>query len=221
MKRFLLWGFIATLLSGCISAQVHSRQPLFGAAEAEDAPRLREGIWIVELDDAQERGRCRFSSDAPLRRWPDCAPWVLVRQDAVAIFDPESQAWSAESYRIAQHPTGRMVWQEGPRGAASAGEYPYAYFVFEPLIRDDQGMVTRFTQRGALCGPPNLEATGAPGPVTLAPLEGLTMSSDGQDCLATGADAVWRAVEQGQRTPPPGFTVRWVRTARDADFAPR
>jgi len=71
--RILLSLCLILLLGAC--NRVHSDQPLFFADMAPEAPRLRDGLWIIENGDEP----CRFDAARPVTRWPDCADWMPGR----------------------------------------------------------------------------------------------------------------------------------------------
>ena len=223
MKRVLLFGLAAMLLSGC-GPSVYSARPLFGSAEAGgvagggDETALQPGIWIS--DDLDEH--CRPSLHRPIGRWEGCESWMLVRDRDILQVDDEGD-WTRTRLLIVSGT--RMIWQYGPDEETTDPDRRYGYFGMKPLARDREGRVTRLTIRSALCGPPKPEPgrAEAKAPWKLDPaglLPGLAPSASGSDCVASDQAAVRRAAAFGAEHPEWtfGLVLRWVREARPDDF---
>ena len=205
--RILLGLCVVLLLGGC--NRVHSEQPLFFASDAPDAPRLRDGLWVIETDDD-----CRFNAGKPVNRWPDCADWMLVRNGEILGFDPPGK----------DEPTGGGEWTTIPYVLAAGaplvlqlattedGKLDHQYFGVKPTA-GSAASIAAVVSWPVLCGPPPPKA--AKGEkrrfVTLQPLPGLTLTDE--SCTTDSAEAVRNAAGPSRGWSDDLGKARWVRDA--------
>jgi hypothetical protein len=226
--RILLAGACLLGLGGCNS--VVSMEPWFTAADAQGAPKFREGLWL-RIDNAD----CRFNVASPVERWPDCAQASLVRGDerlAIEWEDPKGPrrrqfvGWRSDPTLVANGDPliAQVDWQgetqdsaPGPSDVvvdeAASEELPwrFLYYAMRPTGFDEQGRVLEFESWGIRCGPPpepTEDPDEAEGNVTEQPFPGLTVRGD--NCTAESVDALRRAVTLSEPLEPHG-TARWVR----------
>jgi len=203
MRRLL--GLCLMLLLGACN-RVITDAPLFFAADAQGAPVLREGVWLID-----EEPDCPFDAREPVAAWPDCADWVLIRDGEMLGFDEEKG-----------EKNGQGEWQSIPFVLA-AGDPPvlqlallkeeipgYWYFGVEPTRLDDEGRVTAFVSWPVLCGPPPPEPRGEePRFVTLEPLPGMTIRD--QNCTTDQPQAVRAAARVSRAWESDTDAARWVK----------
>lgn len=221
MLKFRWLGLVALLaLGGCNT--VHSVLPLFGPEDATGAPPLRPGLWLERnvVTDAIGDDECRFNLDLPLRKWPDCAHWVLIRERDILGFDDKDhgKAWTSAAYVLAG---GRPRVLQVTMRDAQSGEDMSEYDGLVPTAHDSAGRITAFRNWDAQCGPRDhtkYPENSGPHPTTLAPLPGLVMEADGQSCSATDPEAVRRSVAASEAWDVDLQQARWVREARPDDF---
>ncbi|MFA7262139.1 MAG: hypothetical protein WC068_03870 [Caulobacter sp.] len=208
--RVLLGLCLVLLLGGC--NRVHSDHPLFFADASADAPRLRDGLWVIDNGDSAD---CRYDARKPVTRWPGCADWMLVRGGEVLGYDPPGKGdvtgvgeWTSLSVVLSAGDP--PVLQIGMTGD---GKVDYQFFGIEPTAGGG-GAITAFASWPVMCGPPPPGGAMEGGKrrfVTLEPLPGLTVI-DESSCTAADAAAVrnaagpsraWAGKEAGG--------ARWVR----------
>ena len=199
--RILLGLCVVLLLGGC--NRVITDTPLFTASEAPDAPRLREGLWVMLPDDD-----CRVDTRRPAHRWPGCASPMLVRGGELLGYkreDGKPGEWERMPFVLASGEPVVMQFE----GAGDDG-VTYQYFGFEGERADD-GRYAAFSMWPVLCGPPppptpKGEATRY---VTLQPLPGLTIRED--NCTTTSPGAVVAAAAASLAWSEDFARARWVR----------
>ena len=189
---------LALVLGGC--NRVHSDHPLFFPSDAPDAPRLKEGLWVIE--DAA----CHVDASQPVNYWPDCGSWMVVRKREIIAYDRKQDGegtWTRVPYvleggdpfilQAAMTEDGKTDYEFF--GVAVQRERPVTFLVAWPV----------------LCGPPPPEpARGEKASnVTLAPLPGMTVVEN--NCTTTSADAVRGAVRPSQDWSKDITSARWVR----------
>jgi hypothetical protein len=81
--RLLLVCLLLLGLPAC--NRVITPTPLFTAADAAGAPRLRDGIWLMEEAVDPDDEACVFNLRRSVKRWPDCADWALIREGGVVM----------------------------------------------------------------------------------------------------------------------------------------
>lgn len=185
----------AAACAGC--NVVYSDRPLFGPQDAVGAPTLHDGLWRSVSDD------CRVDERRPAHRWPDCAPWAVVRAGEVLTFD--NGRWTAHAgLAAAGTPVIVQTTVLDPDGAARR-------FLFHGLrvdATDADGAAIAVTAWPVQCGPPPPPGAGRSG--TLEPLAGLSMDADGGACTTSSPDAVRAAAAASEGWSEP-VRMRWVR----------
>jgi hypothetical protein len=220
-----LWLALMVTMTGCNT--VHSAKPLFGPEDVGAAPPLRPGLWLARngvtgtADDD-----CPFDPNKPLGKWPVCASWVLVREADTVEYDRDDKTWRSTAYLLVD---GRPRVLQVTRSVATDeqgqfyGDEALAdYEGLAPMAHDAAGRIIAFRLWAAQCGPPDhIEYPENSGhhPTTLAPLPGLAMTEDGQNCLAEGQDAVRRSVAASEAWSDDVTEAYWVRDVRPDDFA--
>jgi hypothetical protein len=229
--RSFRWVWLGALLvlGGCNT--VYSDKPLFGSQDAAGAPRLKPGIWLryQALNGLFEHD-CRVDPNKPVRKWPDCAGWVLVRETDLLTLghDEGKQVWLSDVYVLANgrprilQTTSRDITEGGARAPAEGEEPQSRYSGLVPIAQDANGDITAYRTWEAQCGPPDeteYPENSGTHPTTLAPLPGLTMSEDGQSCVVKDQDAVRRSVVVSEAWDTYHGEPRWIREPRPDDFA--
>lgn len=200
--RILLGLCVVLLLGGC--NRVHTDHPLFFASDAPDAPRLRDGVWLIEDGDDD----CRFDERKPATRWPDCADWMLVRGGEMLGYDREEGGpgeWTSLAFVLAAGDP--LVLQIA---MTDEGKPDYQYFGIEGEAAVD-GRITALVSWPVQCGPPPPKAAAGEKPryVTLEPLPGMTLADD--SCTADSAGTVRNAARASRAWEPEPGMARWVR----------
>jgi hypothetical protein len=217
MCRILI---IASLLLLGACNMVVTKDPMFTKADTGGF-RLREGVW-----NEPSSSPCDFDETKPLAQWPDCAKGVVVTKDQIGAWDTDAKGartWRSSDVIFAggQPPVAQVHLQD--MEMKGVGDLPispslYLYLALRPTKTDDAGRVTAYTGWPILCGPPPPD--GAKGPDgtsprmgTLAPLPGLTMDKDGNNCTPASREALRAAgVASEKWAKPDSMTVtRWVR----------
>jgi hypothetical protein len=224
-----IWLGALLVLGGCNT--VYSDKPLFGPQDAVGGAQLKPGIWwgYQALGGVVERD-CQFDPNKPVRKWPGCVSWVLVRETDMLNFGKyeNKRVWLSEVYLLADgHPrilqtTSRDIGEDGAPRSVEGEEPQSQYSGLVPTAYDTAGDITAYRTWEAQCGPrdetqyPDNSGTH---PTTLTPLPGLTMSEDGQSCVAEDQDAVRRSVEASESWDLNHLEPRWIRAPRPDDFA--
>lgn len=208
--RILLGLCVVLLLGGC--NLVTTDQPLFFASPAPDAPKLRNGLWVI--DDA-DKDDCRYDARKPVTRWPDCADWMLVRDGEILGYDPPGKGdrvgvgeWTSMPFVLSAGEP--MVLQID---GSSDGKPAFQFFGIEATAGEPTRLTTIKTWP-VLCGPPPPDGAMTDGKrryVTLEPLPGLTVTGD-SGCTTTEASAVrnaaaWSRGQSGEE----GGGAHWIR----------
>lgn len=220
-----LWLALLVVVTGCNT--VHSAKPLFGPQDAVAGPPLRPGLWSMRMLGGGEPDPCNFDVDKPVRKWPACAAWGLVRETDILDYDREKKTWSAKAYVLADGSPRVLQTMDLPTAEeqqASAGEDGVTtdYDGLAPTAVDATDRISAFRRWSAQCGPPDqteYPENSGPHPTTLAPLPGLTMEEDGQSCVAADQDAVRRSAAASEAWNTDATEYYWVRDARPDDFA--
>lgn len=199
--KVLLGLCVVLLLGGC--NRIHTDHPLFFASDAPDAPRLRDGLWLMESE-----GDCRIDTRKPVYRWPDCASGMLVRGNEMLGYEAkkgEAGNWQRIAYVLAGgDPVVLQIEQ------TEEDKLDYQYFGLA-ADRDADGRITAFTAWPALCGPPPPPAPKDEKPryVTLEPLPGLTVVED--NCTAEAAGPVLASAKVSRQWTTDEMRLRWIR----------
>jgi hypothetical protein len=219
-------------LSGC--NRVISADPWFTAADAQEAPKFREGLWVSLSEED-----CRVDVTRPAERWPDCAQASFVRGDewlAMAWDDPDADAprrrtfvgWQASPMLVANgNPLIGQIEMEGNEPTATSdvgvGEaeseaamgsrtHFFFYAAIHPTHFDEQGKVVAFETWSVECGPrrepADDESVVDSSYVTDRPFPGLTVDED--NCTAESVEALRRAATLSKPLDTHG-TARWLR----------
>ncbi len=206
---------LAVALVGC--NLVYSERPLFSAADAKNGPGLRIGLWL------KRDAGCQFDETRPVRRWPKCAEWQLVRPTDVLGLDAQGRKWTQYGYVLAAgQPRILQVAVQDPQ--VDGGRAEYFYLGLDPIRIDPNGDVVEYRDWLVQCGPP----PPTPPPegkhpklvepqVTQAPLPGLVPHPDADhpdDCSAQTAVAV-RNAAQASLAWSSTDNWRWVRSGGD------
>ncbi len=196
---------VALLLGGC--NQVYSEKPLFDAGEV-GAPRLKNGLWVWS------KSSCVFNEKGPLRDWPKCAEWALLRAGQVLEFKDEDKTWTAADYVLAPgNPPILQIPDKNDEGTA------YFYAALRPLKADALGQVVEFESWPVLCGPPPVGKDDKASPsagadransyVTSQPLPRLEIKDD--NCIARETGPVRAAAKASEAWASELQRSHWVR----------
>jgi hypothetical protein len=225
--RSVRWVWLGALLmlGGCNT--VHSTKPLFGPEDAVAGPPFKPGLWSMRMFGGGEPDPCNFNVDKPVRLWPACAPWGLVRETDILDYDRKDKTWSAKAYVLTDGRPRILQTIDLPTAEdrqASVGEDGVTtdYDGVAPTVVDATGRISAFRRWSAQCGPPDhteYPENSGPHPTTLAPLSGLAMDEDGQSCAAKDQDAVRRSVVASETWSSDATEYYWVRDVRPDDFA--
>jgi hypothetical protein len=129
-------------LTGCIQPPVMAKTPLFTSADSVGAPPLREGWWIP--DD----GSCRFATEEPMKRWPDCAKdRSLVQGSTFASYNRDG--WEISPVTLVSGDPLLMQL----RDKDSDEKIRYEFLVLRRLTRDAEGRLISFEAGLLPCGP--------------------------------------------------------------------
>ena len=216
-----VWLSALLVLGGCNT--VYSEKPLFTAEDAAGAPPLKPGLWMTYQLEGDEP--CRFDFNRPVRKWPDCVSWVLVREGDVLQFgdNGKERVWISHAYILAagQPRILQTTWLSS--GADHEGSGTNSQFsAVVPIGHDESGRISDYRTWEAQCGPPNATQyppDSGPHPTTLAPLPGLVMNEDGNSCEAKDREAVRRSVAATEAWDTNRNAAHWVRESRPDDFA--
>lgn len=214
-------GLCALLaMGGCNT--VYSEEPLFTAEDAAGAPPLRTGLWMAYQVEGDEP--CRFDPNRPVRKWPDCAGWVLVRErDILQLVESgKERVWVSHAFILASGQPRILQTTWLLSGADHEGGGTNSEFsAVVPIGHDESGRISDYRTWEAQCGPRNTTEyppESGPHPTTLAPLPGLVMSEDGNSCEAKDREAVRGAIAASEAWDINRNAARWVREARPDDF---
>ncbi|MFZ5668968.1 MAG: hypothetical protein ACOY4K_05710 [Pseudomonadota bacterium] len=213
MRVAILLGL--TLLLGACN-RVHTSEPLFFASDAPDAPRFREGVWLIETpiaDEGDDGKPCRVDARKPVTRWPKCADWALVRGGEFTGYERDDKGgearWESMAYVLAggSPPVLQLATPEAD------GKLDYQYFGVRVTRRAADGRIEAYDSWPVLCGPPPPEGTKkADGTIqyaTLNPLPGLTVVDD--NCTTDQPSAVLNAASASLQWTAPQGGARWIR----------
>jgi hypothetical protein len=212
--RIVLALAAVALVAACNS--VTSTQPLFFARDTQGQPQMRPGIW------ADEATGCDVDTRLPMDKWPDCIDaWVVRPGELLGGRDPGTppSQWTVYPFVLAQGDPAVLqvaVTESGDPPAKAASGYVYAGV--RPLKYDAQGRIVEYKMWPALCGPPPPpDPTGQKSTVmTQAPIEGLVMDKDQQDCVASDQGPVRVSVQKSEHWGDGGDSqgrdhAHWIR----------
>jgi hypothetical protein len=205
-------------LGGC--NLVYTEKPMFGAADAAGAPRLKPGIWAAIRKD------CAFDRTSAPETWPECASPTQVTAERIGEL---GKADSMEPYLlVGDDPAllqlqGKMSTSVGSGAETQKSQKPMTfYFAFQPEGPDEKGEVSGGRIWVIQCGPPPAAAPSeaaikAKGPkawATSRPLPGMTLD-DGGGCQPADRAALTRAAKASEDWKWMGeltaFDFRWIR----------
>ncbi len=195
--RTLLIVLCAFGLSAC--NMVYTEKPLFTAADARRAPKLKPGVWVNPKPD------CVFEpAQTPL---PECANAASVDAEAFgpppgAPPVPAGQPDRLPYVLVAGDPPVMQVELD-----LNKAERRWLYVGVKPLKTDARRRIVEMRFWIALCGPP--PPKGGKRWVTEAPLPGLKIVEN--DCIAEDAAAVRRAVKASEAWDEEKDAIRWLR----------
>jgi hypothetical protein len=208
--RLLLGLCLMVLLGGC--NVVVTDQPLFFPSVEPGAPKLRNGLWVIEDPDKTD---CGYDARKPVTRWPDCAEWMLVREGELLAYDAPGKgdragvgAWNSMPFVLSAGEP--MVLQfDGSDDGGPAFQY-FGVVAIGPT----QTQLSAIKVWPVLCGPPppaDAMTDGKRRYVTLEPLPGLTVT-DNSGCTATEASAVRNAAAWSRdQAAKDSNSARWIR----------
>ena len=204
VRRIVFVLAALTLLGGC--NMVVTPTPMFDAGDAAP-PDLRNGLWLADSGD------CKVDTRKPVRRWPDCADWMIYR-DGELTFPEGGKASDTDGKVFALLTSGTpRVWQVTITDAE--GKQISFYAGLEPVELDRRGRIIRYRSWPALCGPAQDKPTDREetlsDAVTKAPFPGLTMEGGG--CLPADEAALRNAVAASRSFVDPLDEARWIREA--------
>jgi hypothetical protein len=205
------------LVAACNS--ITSTKPLFYAPDTDGQPQMRPGIWATEATG------CDVDTRLPMARWPGCVDAWVVRPGEIVAGQgkgtPASQ-WTVYPFVLARGDPAVLQVAVVDGGDPSSKAAPsYVYAGIRPLRYDGRGRIVEYKMWSALCGPPPPpDPTGQTSAVTTqAPIAGLVMDKDQQDCVASDPEPVrasvgmseqWAAPDDGQGRD----RARWIRDER-------
>lgn len=207
------------LLSLALTAcnRVVTPTPLFSAQDAADAPRLRDGLWMVEGETFSPGwGRsddevCVFDMQRPVTRWPACAEWVLVRDGEILHRSGDGKGkpeWASTPRVLAGGDP--LVLQAGLIDEENPAETEYGYFGLTVTKTDERGRIVAFHHWMTLCGAPPAQGEGQPTRyLTWELLPGLT--GQGDNCTTDSKDVVRAATVASRAWANDKASMRWVR----------
>lgn len=217
---------IAAALAGlCLSLaltacnRVVTTTPVFSVQDAASAPKLRDGLWMVEgetVASSYDRSSgddevCVFDMRRPVTRWPDCAEWVLVRDGEILHPGGAKKAkpeWQSTPMVLAAGDP--LILQAGMIDEEDPAETEYGYFGITVTQADERGRVIAFDHWMTLCGPPPPQGKGeATRYLTWDLLPGLT--AEGDNCTTASKDAVRGATVASRAWSKGRSSLRWVR----------
>jgi hypothetical protein len=197
--RCVLFAVLLLGLTAC--NRVITPTPLFTAADAAGAPVLRDGVWLMEeAADPDDDEACVVNTRRPVKRWPDCANWLLLREGEVVMSNQGGKAGRGKEEWVSMP----LLVVGGEPALLQLGQLDedparteYSYMGFAPTRRDDAGRVVAFDYWMTLCGPPPPQGEGQPSRyLTWELLPGLTGAGD--NCTTTSKDAVRQATAASQ-----------------------
>lgn len=213
-------ALLAMVLVLCGCTVVYSARPLFGPEDAAAGPPLKPGVWLYRNGATGTRDDdCPFDPEKPIRKWPACADWVLVRETDMVDYDREKKTWSAHGYVLADGlPRVLQSTVADEKGVSNN------YQGLGPTAHDQAGRITAFRRWIAQCGDP--EKLNDPKitdryAAQSRLLPGLALDESGLGCLAEDRDAVRRSVAASQAWSSDVTETYWVRDSRPDDFARR
>ena len=195
--RTLLIVLVAFGLSAC--NLVYTEKPLWTAADARGAPKLKPGVWVNPKPD------CAFEpKQTPL---PECAHAATIT--AEALLPPPGEAARAEGepdrlpyVLVAGDPPVMQLELD-----LKKAERRWLYVGLRPLKTDNRGRVTEIRFWLAQCGPP--PPKGSKEFVTAQPLPGLKIVEN--DCIPDDAASVFRAAKASEAWDEDKDSIRWLR----------
>jgi len=199
LSRILATCALAVALTGC--NLVYSTRPLFTLADEVGAPAMKPGVWLLAKPD------CAFDEALPVKQWPKCADWVLVRPGQILSPDSaegEEQRWSVIETLLAKGEPRVLQWREPEKA-----DDHWAYAGVASRATDADGRIVEIEAWPALCGPPPPDD--AKSKVSAEPLPGLVI--DGQDCLASEAAPVRASAAASRTWAGEHQAAHWVRDA--------
>lgn len=210
MRSLVLIGAML-LLGGC--NMVMTTQPMFSKADEAGAPRLKPGVWTSGGDAS-----CPLDEKTPMATWPKCADGVVIGDGAIMASQTvagRSATSTIDFVMAAGNP--RVLQLHGIEMTPGSGLTlaNYFYGALRPTKTDAQGMITGYTGWIVSCGPPSPPATdgagGKPLVGTNAPLPGMTMEPDGQNCTAASPAAIRNAAAASEKWSSSTSASHWVR----------
>jgi hypothetical protein len=195
--RTLVIVLCALGLSAC--NMVYSEKPLFTAADAKGAAKLKPGVWVRPKPD------CVLAPNAdPL---PECANAVTVSAEAFlpppGVKPPEGEIGVLPYIMTGKDPAVVQIDYNPPK----EGGRRWLYFAVKPTKTDAKGKTIEGRIWFVQCGPP--PPKGGTKYVTLKPLPGLKVQEN--DCIAETGDAVRGAAKASEAWDEEKESIRWLR----------
>ena len=193
--RHALLALLLPVLGAC--NMLISETPMYSDADpAKIAPR--NGLWL-----SPNRG-CEFDKGQPESAWPDCAMWIVVRDQgsAMLLSDGKKQVEALSGFFAAGEPT---ILQARWIDTAKESRKPYyGFYALEPHQVGPDGIFSAATIWVVECG------TQANRNAEIVPFPGI-----GPECRATSKDAIRMAAEKSRRTDTME-EWRWLRAEATA-----
>lgn len=213
-RSFLLSAVAApsVLLAGC--NMVVSERPWFSSADAENAAKLKPGLWALSKCDPGNALHCTTLTievtGSELRRHePNDLPAEATRQDALLEKTRVNYLVIPGDPIIIQ-----VQMRAPPELQREPGANTTAYLGFAPTERDADGQVIAGAVWPLVCGPEpkpgdaNYGLQDEQGSVTNHPLPGLTMA-DGFTCVANDRATLVRVARETKTMNGAPLSIHW------------
>lgn len=213
--RIALKALAAAGLAASLSAcnMVVTTEPTF-LAEDQATPALRAGLWV-----SADKG-CEFNSKKPAKTWPECARWIVVKNNAMTGVTEKGEKFNLPFVLAAGEPRVMQVRLEDEEKKTENGKPAalYLYLGLRPTRTDKQGRIIAYTGWLVQCGPPPPKDAKKPDGSsrygTLEPSPGLIMDDALSGCAPESKAALIRAAALSERfeaAGDEGDESRWVR----------
>lgn len=194
-----------SLLTACVGLE--TPKPLLTHADEAGAPRLRTGVWAVNV----KPGPCSFDEHKPIDQWRGCAAGVVIGPDTLRMQTDNKPKVVWETLAFIFSAGDPRIGQVG--GKDKDGTEAYDYAVAGATTSDAEGRIVSVTLWTVLCGPPAPDGADqsklAAG--TLALLPGLTTQPDSSHCSTTSVDALRGAAKASLAWKDSPIVAHWVR----------
>ncbi|MBI1405158.1 MAG: hypothetical protein GC145_03415 [Caulobacter sp.] len=210
--QFLRWALKSLALVGLTMSLgacnlVITTEPTFETVDAAGAARLRTGLW-VNLDAG-----CDVDLKTPASGWPECANWVVVKDDALSGTGDNGKPFSAPYILAAGDPRVMQLTLNDP----DSNQTLYLYLGVLPAKVDGDGKIVEYSGWIVQCGPPPpkdaKKPDGTPRFGTLKPFPGMIMDEQQSGCQPADKAALIKAagLSKAYDTDNKDKVNRWVR----------